>query len=116
LRRLGEEEQHDFREGREPVEIDAVEDVVAPTARSKIHNFHLASNDDPTVDFRTDLDFVGQKSFTVTFKDDNTYACEPHWQTMNGSFLVTDAPPPPPPPRRAFAHSRRPSPRQGRCG
>jgi len=68
--------------------------------RSKIHNFHLASNDDPTVDFRTDLEFVGQQSFTVTFKNDNVYAyaCEPHWQVMNGSFLVTDAPPPPPPP------------------
>jgi hypothetical protein len=68
--------------------------------RSTIHNFHLASNDDPTVDFRTDLAFVGQKSFTVTFKNNNeyAYACEPHWQVMNGKFLVTDAPPPPPPP------------------
>jgi hypothetical protein len=71
--------------------------------RSKIHSFHLASNSDPTVDFRTDLDFVGQMSFTVTFKNHNeyAYACEPHWQTMSGSFLVTDtpvAPPPPPPP------------------
>jgi hypothetical protein len=26
--------------------------------RSTLHNFHLASNEDPTVDFRTDLDFV----------------------------------------------------------
>ena len=71
--------------------------------RSTIHNFHLASNDDPTVNFRTDLEFVGQQSFTVTFKNHNqyAYACEPHWQVMNGSFLVTDtpvAPPPPPPP------------------
>jgi plastocyanin len=71
--------------------------------RSMIHNFHLASNDDRTVDFRTELEFVGQQSFTVTFKNHNTYAyaCEPHWQVMNGSFLVTDtpvAPPPPPPP------------------
>lgn len=71
--------------------------------RSTIHNFHLASNDDPTVDFRTELEFVGQQSFTVTFKNNNeyAYACEPHWQVMNGSFLVTDtpvAPPPPPPP------------------
>jgi hypothetical protein len=68
--------------------------------RSRLHNFHLASNDDPTVDFRTDVDFVGQKSFTVTFRNNNSYAyaCEPHWQVMNGSFLVTDAPPPPPPP------------------
>jgi len=56
--------------------------------------------DDPTVDFRTDLGFVGQKTFTVTFRNNNgyAYACEPHWQVMNGSFFVTDAPPPPPPP------------------
>ena len=69
--------------------------------RSTIHNFHLASNDDPTVNFRTDLEFVGQQSFTVTFKNNNlyAYACKPHWQVMNGSFLVTDAPPPPPPVR-----------------
>jgi Copper binding proteins, plastocyanin/azurin family len=68
--------------------------------RSRLHNFHLASNSDPTVDFRTDIDFVGQQSFTVTFKNNTeyAYACEPHWQVMNGSFLVTDAPPPPPPP------------------
>src|ERR1051325_9738764 len=68
--------------------------------RSRLHNFHLASNDDTTVDFRTELDFVGQMSFTVTFKNTAVYAyaCEPHWTVMNGSFLVTDAPPPPPPP------------------
>ena len=70
---------------------------------SKVHNFHLASNTDPTVDFRTDLEFVGTQTFTVTFKNHTVYAyaCEPHWQVMNGSFLVTDtpvAPPPPPPP------------------
>jgi hypothetical protein len=70
---------------------------------SAIHNFHLASNSDPTVDFRTDLEFVGTQTFTVTFRNHTVYAyaCEPHWQVMNGSFLVTDtpvAPPPPPPP------------------
>src|SRR5437764_14421165 len=71
--------------------------------RSAIHNFHLASNDDPTVDFRTDVEFVGDKTFTATFKPGlgYAYACEPHWQVMNGSFLVARAggsPPPPPPP------------------
>jgi plastocyanin len=66
---------------------------------SAIHNFHLASNGDATVDFKTGLEFVGSESFTVTFQNNTVYAyaCEPHWQTMNGSFLVTDAPPPPPP-------------------
>src|SRR5919199_5436224 len=71
--------------------------------RSAIHNFHLASNDDPTVDFRTDVPFVGEMTFTATFKPGlrYAYACEPHWQVMNGSFLVAEAggsPPPPPPP------------------
>jgi copper binding plastocyanin/azurin family protein len=70
---------------------------------SAIHNFHLASNFDATVDFKTGLEFVGTQTFTVTFRNHTTYAyaCEPHWQVMNGSFLVTDtpiAPPPPPPP------------------
>jgi hypothetical protein len=70
--------------------------------RSAIHNFHLASNDDPTVDFRTDVPFVGDMTFTATFKPGlrYTYACEPHWQVMNGSFVVDrpGSPPPPPPP------------------
>jgi hypothetical protein len=69
--------------------------------RSTLHNFHMASNEDPSVDFRTELDFVGETSFTVTLKDRvrYAYACEPHWQTMNGAFFVgADTPPPPPPP------------------
>ena len=68
--------------------------------RSRLHNFHLASNSDTTVDFRTDLDFVGEMTFTVTFRDETryAYACEPHWQTMNGEFFVSSRPPPPPPP------------------
>src|ERR1044072_5722351 len=59
--------------------------TVVVNDRSKIHNYRLASNDDPSVDFRTDLEFVGQQTFTVTFKNDNVYAyaCEPHWQVMN---------------------------------
>src|SRR5690349_3323591 len=69
---------------------------------SAIHNFHLASNFDSTVDFKTGIDFVGTQTFTVTFQNHTiyAYACEPHWQTMNGKFLVTDEPatPPPPPP------------------
>jgi hypothetical protein len=75
--------------------------------RSAIHNFHLASNDDPTVDFRTDVEFVGDKTFTATFKPGlrYAYACEPHWQVMNGSFVVDSpgsppSPPPPPPAAR----------------
>ena len=47
-----------------------------------------SSNFDPTVNFKTELPFVGDQSFTVTFKPNTiyAYACEPHWQVMNGSF------------------------------
>src|SRR4051794_19110320 len=56
--------------------------------RSAIHDFHLASNFDSTVNFRTDVPFVGDQTFTVTFRSDTeyAYACEPHFQTMNGHF------------------------------
>jgi plastocyanin len=71
--------------------------------RSAIHNFHLASNFDPNVDFRTDVPFVGDASFTVTFQPSTRYdyACEPHWQVMNGHFSTSSGgttPPPPAPP------------------
>ena len=67
--------------------------------RSTLHNFHLASNEDPTVNFRTELEFVGEQTFTVTFRENTryAYACEPHWQIMNGAFFVTSQPTPPPP-------------------
>src|SRR3954452_14185061 len=62
--------------------------------RSAIHNFHLASNFDSTVDFKTEIPFVGDQSFTVTFRPDTeyAYACEPHWQVMNGHFRPLAAP------------------------
>jgi plastocyanin len=73
--------------------------------RSTQHNFHFASNEDRTVDFRTELAFVGEQSFTVTLRPgtEYAYACEPHWQTMNGHLATNAAttphsvPPPPPP-------------------
>lgn len=71
--------------------------------RSRLHNFHFASNEDRTIDFRTELDFVGEQSFTVTLQADTryAYACEPHWQTMNGELVTSPgsspAPAPPPP-------------------
>jgi hypothetical protein len=70
---------------------------------STIHNIHFASRTDRSVDFRTELEFVGEQDFTVTFRGGHryAYACEPHWQTMNGEFFIdapTTPPPPPPPP------------------
>jgi hypothetical protein len=73
--------------------------------RSTQHNFHFASNEDRTVDFRTELAFVGEQSFTVTLRPgtEYAYACEPHWQTMNGHLTTNAAttPPPAPPPAPA---------------
>jgi Copper binding proteins, plastocyanin/azurin family len=68
---------------------------------SRIHNLHLASRTDASVDFRTELEFVGEQDFTVTFKDGHryAYACEPHWQTMNGEFFVFSPRSPSPAPK-----------------
>ncbi len=46
------------------------------------------------------MPFVGDKMFSVTFKDDTVYAyaCEPHPFQMNGRFVASSSPPPPPPP------------------
>jgi hypothetical protein len=70
---------------------------------SAAHNFHLANEPDgKDVDFFTTVPFVGDQTFTVTFHDGlrYVYACEPHFQTMFGSFFVSAEPetPPPPPP------------------
>jgi plastocyanin len=66
--------------------------------RSTLHNFHFASNEDRTVDFRTELGFVGEQGFTVTLQPNTeyAYACEPHWQTMNGHLFSTGTAPIPP--------------------
>jgi plastocyanin len=81
--------------------------------RSALHNFHLASNTDPSVDFRTGLDFVGDQTFTVTFKPGlrYAYACEPHFQVMNGQFRVDELPTTtttasPPPPKAVLLTAR----------
>ena len=40
------------------------------------------------------IEFVGDESFTVTFRPgtDYAYACEPHWHVMNGRFRTQAAP------------------------
>jgi plastocyanin len=90
-----------FPDGRAVSELAPGTYTVRVRDRSRLHNFHLASNQDSSVDFRTELEFVGEQDFTVTFKDRTryAYACEPHWQVMNGSFLVISATTPPPAPK-----------------
>lgn len=92
-----------FPDGRKVSELQPGTYNVRVRDRSAQHNFHLASNQDGSVDFRTELEFVGEQDFTVTFRDRTryAYACEPHWQVMNGDVLVISASSPPPPPKPA---------------
>jgi hypothetical protein len=69
---------------------------------SDFHNFHL---DGPGVDESTTVDFVGERTWTVTFREGRyRYQCDPHSEDMNGTIVVgnpppvTQPPPPPPPP------------------
>lgn len=101
-----------YPDGRSVTELTPGTYTVRVRDMSTLHNFHLASNQDSSVNFRTELAFVGEQDFTVTFRDNTryAYACEPHWQTMNGSFLVLSTPtPPPPPPPAAAARTLRAS-------
>jgi hypothetical protein len=64
--------------------------------RSAIHNFDLFG---PGVAVKTDVDAVGDFTFTVTFTDGTyTYVCDAHPTTMTGSFTVGTPPAPAPVP------------------
>jgi plastocyanin len=57
--------------------------------KSPIHNFHLAG---PGVNKKTNVGFVGTKTWTVTLKKGTyKFVCDPHKTipTMRGSFKVT---------------------------
>ena len=72
--------------------------------QSDIHNFDLSGSG---VSAKTDIEFVGDQTFTVTFVEGRyTYVCDAHFATMNGKLTVGNPPPlpPPPPPKvRALA-------------
>jgi plastocyanin len=64
--------------------------------QADIHNFDLSG---PGVSVKTDIDFVGDQTFTVTFVEGRyTYVCDAHFATMNGKLTVGNPPPLPPPP------------------
>ena len=59
-------------------------------------SFHLTG---PGVDIKTEVDFVGQTTWTVTFTDGiYSYHCDVMPDVMHGLFTVGTPPPPPPPP------------------
>jgi hypothetical protein len=62
-----------------------------------IHNFALGSKTTQQRLAETGVEFVGDMTFTIDLPVGSYgYACSPHWQTMNGSFVVV-APTPPAP-------------------
>ena len=63
---------------------------------SNEHTFHLSG---PGVNMATDVEFVGDVTWTVTVTDGRySYVCDPHASQMNGAFIAGNPPPPPPPP------------------
>lgn len=62
---------------------------------SEVHTFHLRG---PGVDERTDVEFMGTVTWTVTFQDGNyAFFCDVHAE-MRGTFVSGNAPAPPPAP------------------
>jgi len=54
--------------------------------KSNIHNFHLIG---PGVKKKTDVGFVGNKTWAVTLKKGTyKFVCDPHASIMKGSFKV----------------------------
>ena len=62
--------------------------------RSSFHNFDLSG---PGVSAATDIDGIGDKTFTVTFTDGTYFfQCDPHANQMHGQFTVGTVTTPPP--------------------
>lgn len=75
------------------ISVDGADGVAAGTYRlvvddrSEDHNFHLTGPGG--VDVRTGVDEVGEESFEVTLEaGEYTFVCDPHAESMNGSFTV----------------------------
>jgi hypothetical protein len=62
---------------------------------SEIHNFVLGKKETGERPITTEVEFVGDRTLTIDLTAGHwTYACSPHFQTMNGSFVVVPATPP----------------------
>lgn len=64
--------------------------------RADFHTFHLQG---PGVNERTEVEFTGDVSWKVTFRDGAyTFFCDVHPSSMRGSFIAGNPPPTSPPP------------------
>ena len=74
--------------------------------QSDFHTFHLTG---PGVNERTEVEFTGTVSWTVTFQDGNyIYYCDVHPLSLRGAFVAGNPPaqPPPPPPPTGVVTSK----------
>jgi plastocyanin len=61
-----------------------------------VHNFVLGSQSNGARLASTEVPFVGDMTFTIDLAPGPyAYACSPHFDVMNGHFIVVPAPPPP---------------------
>jgi hypothetical protein len=74
--------------------IDAGTYTLVVHDHSALHNFDLSG---PGVGVSTDVDAIGDRTFTVTFVDGTYfYVCDPHSSQMKGQFTVGSVTTPPP--------------------
>ncbi len=82
--------------GNRVTQLDPGTYTILVDDKSDFHNFHVAG---PGVSESTGVEFVGSRTWTVTFVEGRyRYFCDPHATDMRGTFVVGNPPPPPPPP------------------
>jgi hypothetical protein len=75
---------------------------------SAIHNFHLFGPGTSATVASTDVEFVGDMTFTIMLADGTyTFVCDAHPTVMKGTFTVGTVPAPPPPPPNPSPTRRR---------
>jgi plastocyanin len=80
--------------GGKVAHVDAGAYTILVHDRSAEHNFHLSG---PGVNQSTDIEGIGDSTWTVTLTDGiYTYQCDPHFTSMRGRFAVGSAQLPPP--------------------
>jgi plastocyanin len=81
-------------DGRSVTHLDPGQYAIIVEDSSVEHNFHLFG---PGVNQTTSVENRETVTWTVTFADAQTYRfqCDPHLDTMRGSFTVGNVPPPP---------------------
>jgi plastocyanin len=87
--------------GNRVTQLDPGTYTIVVDDKSDFHNFHVSG---PGVSESTGVEFVGERTWTVTFVEGRyTYVCDPHSSMMRGAFVVGNPPPPPPKARRLQA-------------